>query len=104
MFCLRCGTEIKEEGSNVYCPACLTHMERDPVPPGIAIQLPTRATPPATKRPPRKKEQKPEEQIARLRHANRWLILALAVTLAAFALTAFLLVKILYTPQTIPMG
>ena len=103
MFCLRCGTEIKDGGSNVYCPACLTHMERDPVPQGVAIQLPTRTAAPAPKRAPRKKEQKPEEQIARLRHANRWLTFALVITLLAFLVAAFLLVKTLYTPQLIPM-
>lgn len=101
MFCLRCGTEIKEEDSNVYCSACLAHMEQDPVPPGIAIQLPMRTAPTTPKRTARKKEKAPEQQLARLRSANRWLIFSLVVTVAAFALAAFLLIRILYTPQAI---
>ena len=101
MFCLRCGTEIKEEGSNVYCPDCLADMERDPVPQGVAIQLPTRTAAPAYK--PRKKEPKPEEQLARLRKINRRLGIALFLALVALAVAAFFLVKTLYTPQLIPL-
>ena len=103
MFCLRCGTEIKDEGPNVYCASCLANMERDPVPQGIAIQLPTRSAPPAPKRAPRKKELKPEEQLARLRSINRRLAFALVIALIAVLVAAFLLIKTLYTPQLIPM-
>lgn len=104
MFCLRCGTEIKDEGSDVYCAACLADMERDPIPQGTAIHLPTRTVAPPPKRPSRKKELKPEEQLARLRTANRWLFLGLVVALIAFLLTAFLLLRTLDAQQDAPLG
>lgn len=104
MFCLRCGTEIKDGESGVYCAGCLADMERDPVPHGTAIHLPTRSVTPPPKRPPRKKEQKPEEQLARLRSINRWLFLALVATLIAFLLTAMFLLRTLDTKQDAPLG
>ena len=104
MFCLRCGTEIKDGDSHVYCAGCRKVMERDPVPAGIAIQLPHRPAVPAPKKASRKKDQKPEEQLARLRAANRWLTLALIVSVLAFALTAFVLLRTLGSAEEAPLG
>ena len=104
MNCMRCGIELKEE-NQVFCPSCQDDMRACPVPPGTPIQLPTRkVVEPSKKRHTRKKkEQKPEEQIARLRHANRWLTFALIVTVLAFALTAAVLIHTLEEPE-VPLG
>lgn len=105
MNCMRCGREIKEEDSNVFCPACRTEMDGNPVPPGTPIHLPSRQKEDPVKKRHfyRKKEQKPEDQIARLRHANRWLAFALIITVLAFAFTAFLLIYTLNEPD-VPLG
>ena len=105
MNCMRCGEKLKEEDSNVFCLACRTQMDSNPVPPGTPIHLPSRPVEEPVKKRHfrRKKEQKPEEQIARLRHANRLLTFALIITVLAFALTAFLLIHTLNEPD-IPLG
>jgi len=106
MNCIRCGRQLKEEVSGqVFCPACQEIMAGCPVPPGTPIQLPNRQVtePPKKRHSYKKKEQKPEEQIARLRQANHWLIFALIVTVLAFAFTAILLIHTLNEPE-VPLG
>ena len=73
--------------------------------PGTPIQLPNRQVtePPKKRHSYKKKEQKPEEQIARLRQANHWLIFALIVTVLVFAFTAILLIHTLNEPE-VPLG
>lgn len=88
MHCVKCGR--KTEGEQVFCQLCLEDAEKYPVKPGTPIQLPYRAPePPVKKKPAKEKpELKPEERIARLRRRVRWLTLALAAALLAFALSA----------------
>ena len=104
MFCLRCGREIKDEDSQVYCPACLSDMERNPVPQGVPIQLPNRFPAPAPKKASRKRELKPEEQVIRLRRANRWLTMGLIVTALALAAAVLLLLSYPKDPEDPPLG
>ena len=104
MFCLRCGREIKDEDSQVYCPACLSDMERHPVPQGVPIQLPNRAPAPVLKKTSRKRELKPEEQVIRLRRANRRLALGLLLALLALAAAVFLLLSNPEDPMNPPLG
>ena len=104
MFCMRCGRELKDE-KQVFCPACQEVMDTCPIPPGVPINLPHRPGPAPAKKKSlrRKKEMKPEDQIARLRFTNRWLALALVVTVLAFTFSAILLIHTLYEPET-PIG
>ena len=101
---MRCGRDLKEE-DRVFCPACRDYMDTCPVPPGTPIQLPQLpgSSAPRKKAAKKKKEVKPEEQIARLRFSNRWLTFALIVTVLAFAVTALVLFHTLDEPET-PIG
>lgn len=83
MHCVKCGR--KTEGEQVFCQLCLEDADKYPVKPGTPIQLPHRAPELPVKKKP---ELKPEERIARLRRRVRWLTLALAAALLAFALSA----------------
>ena len=104
MKCMRCGRDLKEEG-RVFCPPCREYMDTCPVPPGTPVQLPQHTEAAAHKNKPskKKKEVKPEEQVAKLRFSNRWLTFALVVTVLAFAITALVLLHILDEPET-PIG
>ena len=88
VHCVKCGR--KTEGEQVFCQLCLEDADKYPVKPGTPIQLPHRAPElPVKKKPGKEKpELKPEERIARLRRRVRWLTLALAAALLAFALSA----------------
>ena len=106
MNCMRCGRELKDaETTQVFCPDCQELMAGCPILPGTPIQLPNRqmVEPPKKRHSHKKKEQKPEEQISRLRSANRWLTFALIVTVLAFAFTAILLIHTLDEPE-VPLG
>lgn len=104
MFCMRCGRELKDE-RHVFCPACREVMDACPIPPGVPINLPHRPeeAPQKKKHPRRRKELKPEEQIAKLRASNRWLATALIITVLAFAFTAIVLIHTLNEPEA-PIG
>ena len=105
MKCMRCGRDLKEEG-RVFCPDCRDYMDTCPVPPGTPVQLPQHVEAAANRNKPsrkKKKEIKPEEQIANLRFSNRWLTFALVVTVLAFAITALVLIRTLDDPEP-PIG
>ena len=93
MNCIKCGAELKSTG--VFCAKCLEDMEKDPVQENVVVQLPVRphATPTKKKQKQRKFE-KPEEQIRQLKNQLRLTYLVLAVSLAAFALTAVMLLQV----------
>ena len=95
MYCMRCGRELKTEGQ-VFCPDCQDIMRKHPVAPGTPIHIHQRAAIPYSKKRSarRKKELKPEEQIAKLRSSNRLLTFMLFVMTVAFALACAVL---LYT-------
>lgn len=91
MECMRCGKEIKGEG--VFCPDCLTDMERYPVKPNITVQLPVRpGAAPARKKTRRPRYVKPEDQIRHLKKVRNWLAVLLILTL--LALTAVILLAL----------
>lgn len=94
MNCIKCGVEMKSAG--VFCPKCLEGMEKDPVQENVVVQLPVRpASAPAKKKQKRQRFEKPEDQIRHLKSQLRWTYLVLAVSLAAFALTAVMLLQML---------
>lgn len=85
MNCMKCGKEADK--GQVFCAECLQEMEKYPVKPGTAVQIPQRPAEPAAKRVKRRKVLRPEEQIARLRSAVVWMGLTIAVLIAALVLT-----------------
>lgn len=95
MHCIKCGRKTQRE--QVFCELCLEDSQGYPVKPGTPIQLPPRPQdlPVKKKAHKEKPELKPEEQIARLRRSIRWLSLALAAALLAFALASFALLRLL---------
>ena len=94
MRCMKCGREIKEQ--QVFCEICLTEMEKYPVKATATVQLPPRTETSVVKKKVRKRrDSKPEDQIRHQRLVIRCLCAALAVSLAAFALTAAMLLKLI---------
>lgn len=86
MHCLKCGRETA--GSHVFCDGCLDIMQKHPVKPDAAVQLPRRAFLPD--RPPvqKKRPPTPEELLIQVRRENRklkrWVVLlCLAIILGA---------------------
>ena len=83
--CMKCGREIGED--QVFCDLCLTDMEKYPVKPGIAIQLPNRKGSPALKKPVSRFRQMPtpEEKILKLKKRIKRLIVLWLITLILLA-------------------
>ena len=92
--CIKCGKETQE--GHVFCEDCLAVMDAYPVKPDAAIHLPNRQEAAPKKAVPRKRVLTPEEQVERLKKANRrlrWyfllLLLLFAASLAAVAYLAY---------------
>lgn len=85
MNCMKCGREVETE--QVFCEDCLLDMEKYPVAPGTAVQLPLhRDTSAARKQTPRRRKPSLEEQVKTLKKRTR--ILAIALTVTALLLLA----------------
>lgn len=93
MQCLKCGREIPSE--QVFCPACLTEMEKYPVKPGTVVNIPRRPSQsPAKKAPGHRYPAVPmEEQVQKLKKRVTVLIFALILALAVIAGLCWLGVK-----------
>ena len=89
MNCMKCGRETGED--TVFCEACRKDMEKYPVKPGIAVQLPNRKESPPVKKahPKRRQPPTPEEQISRLRKRLTRVIILWLITLALLAATIY---------------
>ena len=82
MFCMKCGREIE---SGVFCLDCLCDMEKYPVKPGTAIQLPKRRDAvPARKMFTPRKTLTAEEQIRKLRKTLRTMVVLWIITFLLF--------------------
>ncbi len=93
MNCIKCGRET--QGGQVFCQDCQAEMEKYPVKPGTPLVLPSRpAQPPVKKKPARRRNLRPEEQVPILKGKVRWLTAALIVAILAFLLAAALLVLV----------
>lgn len=94
MYCLKCGKETR--GNEVFCGACLEDMEKYPIKPGTAIQLPLRTPRAGSKKPSRRpRSLSPEEQARRLRGMIRRLTATVAILAIALCITAAVLVHTL---------
>ena len=81
MVCMKCGSKMESE--QAFCQDCLLEMEKYPVKPGTAVQLPIRKeTPAVRKNINRRRTVSPEEQVVRLKKQIWFLSGALVVTLA----------------------
>lgn len=104
MTCMKCGREIPPE--QVFCDSCLEIMEKYPVKPGVAIQLPVRKTAAASKKQSsRRRPLQPEEQISLLRkrlRRTRAVIVVLVLLLAAAS--AGFVWQLLENDTQLPLG
>lgn len=80
MYCLKCGRELENE--QAFCENCLLEMERYPVKPGTAVQLPIRKESPSPRKVPKRRTVNPDEQISRLKKRIWFLSGALLVCIA----------------------
>ena len=89
MNCLKCGRKINE--GQVFCTDCLMTMDKYPIKPGTAVQLPNRAAPAPAKKSSShfRPSLSQEEQLRLLRRRIHRLTLALVTTLLLFAGLAF---------------
>ena len=89
MNCIKCGRDIEE--GQVFCPECLGVMEKYPVKPGIAIQLPKRKETPLQKKPYPKRRQAPtaEEKNQSMKKWLRSVLILWFITLALLAATSY---------------
>ncbi len=87
MNCMKCGREVEQ--GQVFCESCREEMEKYPVKPGTAVQLPRRQEENSMKKLARRRTApSSEEQIRSLRNTIR---LLLALLLVSFALIGVLL-------------
>ena len=86
MGCIKCGRETVME--QVFCPDCLTEMEKYPVRPGTVVQLPNRKTAVSVKKHPKKRGIAPEEQVKVLTKRCRTLFILLLVAITVAVLLA----------------
>lgn len=101
MQCLKCGKDTVEK--HVFCQDCLSVMEKYPVKPGAAIQIPKRDTANADKKAAaRHREPTPSEMIQRLSRMIRWLTAIIAVLSILLLLTAGMVLHL--TKETTPTG
>ena len=88
MNCMRCGRVVRE--GQVFCPDCLTEMEKCPVRPDAPVRIPRRPDP-ALRRTIRKKGTPEEEQIRSLKKKLRllaWLLILAAAVIIILSIPA----------------
>lgn len=102
MYCLKCGNETPNQ--QVFCPECLEVMEQYPVKPDTPVQLPNRNA--LAKNVSRAQYiVTPEEQIAKLRSANRRLAVAIGILCLALAVAVGAMFYFLNQPEEeLPTG
>lgn len=88
MACIKCGRDT--ENNQYFCAQCQETMQRYPVKPNIAIQLPKRQVVQET---PKRRRRRlfPEETIEHLRSAVRWEAATIVVLLLALILVSGML-------------
>lgn len=83
MNCLKCGRETSSE--QCFCQECLLDMEKYPVKPGTAVQLPKRREGSAFRRNAKRRNVGLEDQIKSLKNRVRLLTVLLILSLAVIA-------------------
>lgn len=83
MNCMKCGREIEQ--GQVFCQECLLDMEKYPVKPGTAVQLPRRRETTVVKKTRRRANLSLEEQVKLLKKRVRLLTISAILLLALVA-------------------
>lgn len=86
MDCMKCGRETEHE--NVFCPDCLTEMEKYPVRPDTVVLLPRRRESSIIKKVPKRHTITAEEQITLLR---KWIMVLTVIVVICMTAIAFML-------------
>jgi hypothetical protein len=104
MNCMKCGRDISAE--QVFCDSCLQTMEKYPVKPDTAVQLPRRSLQGAPKKQPvRRRQIPPEEQVTALKKRCRRLTFAVVLLcLLLLAAGAVIFLQMKPDPASIPIG
>lgn len=103
MYCLRCGKDTS--GNQVFCDSCLESMEKYPIKPGTAVQLPKRKAPiPVKKSFRRVRATTAEELVVHMRKAIRVLAVMLAICLLLLSVAGGLLIHYWQTAPEAPKG
>ena len=97
MYCLKCGKKTTD--SQVFCQECQEVMQKYPVKPGTAIQLPKRQPHPVEKKSPKFREPTAGEQLAQLHKLIRWLVAIITVLSILLILVAGILIQKLNKEQ-----
>lgn len=99
MNCLKCGRETEQ----TFCEQCRADMEKNPVKPGTIVLLP-KERPNARKPQPRHPQVPLEEVVAAQRRTVRRLGRAVAVLAVLVVLLAGVIIRLLVTPTSPPVG
>ena len=91
MNCYRCGRETVNE--QVFCEKCLATMQKYPIKPGTAVQLPDRKALERQASPVIRRQPSAEELVPQLRKTVRILVAAVSLLSITLGLTAWLLVR-----------
>ena len=91
MNCYRCGRETVNE--QVFCEKCLKTMQKYPIKPGTAVQLPDRKALERQASPVIRRQPSAEELVPQLRKTVRILVAAVSLLSITLGLTAWLLVR-----------
>ena len=92
MNCMKCGKEIPD--SQVFCEDCLADMERHPVKPGTAVQLPEHTELHQRRQMVQKKETTPEEEISFLKKMVSGLMLTVTILLLVLCMAVTSLLQL----------
>ena len=91
MNCYRCGRETVNE--QVFCEKCLKTMQKYPIKPGTAVQLPDRKALERQASPVIRRQPSAGELVPQLRKTVRILVAAVSLLSITLGLTAWLLVR-----------
>lgn len=87
MSCMKCGRETA--GDQAFCEECRLEMQKYPVKPGTVVLLPNRRETHTVKKPPKRRNLSPEEQVKILKNRVRAFGIALLVCIAIILLLAY---------------
>ena len=91
MNCLRCGRETEQE--QVFCASCLKTMEKHPIKPGTAVQIPDRQAYMEKNQPAPRNYVSAEELVPQLRRTIRVLMAVLLALSLSLGVTAWFLIQ-----------
>ena len=97
--CLKCGKETADRA--VFCDACQSIMDQNPVKPGTVIHLPQRPAP-QNRKTPRYEEPETTKQLKRLRGTVRLLAAVVALLSVLLVFMAMALIRSMTERPAVP--